>query len=95
MINGLLGAHQYSSEPSASSSIAQSYLILDSNAAEIRNAKGEDTDDPFNKFWDAVEVLVHKISGPVAFTTAPLSDFDGFKQQQTGESSYSLLFFTC
>lgn len=31
-------------------------------------------DDPFNKFWEAVEGLVQKISNPVAFTTAPLTE---------------------
>ncbi len=54
---------------SPSSSIGQSYLILDRNAHEIRDNEEE---DPFNKFWEAVEGLVQKISGPVAFTTAPL-----------------------
>ncbi len=33
-------------------------------------------EDPFNKFWDAVEGLVQKISGPVAFTSAPLGKDD-------------------
>ncbi|KAG0231645.1 hypothetical protein BGW42_008721 [Actinomortierella wolfii] len=34
-----------------------------------------DDSDPFNKFWEAVENLVQKISSPVAFATIPL-DFD-------------------
>ncbi|KAF9976700.1 hypothetical protein BGZ73_008007 [Actinomortierella ambigua] len=31
-----------------------------------------DDSDPFNKFWEAVENLVQKISSPVAFATIPL-----------------------
>ncbi|KAL5032760.1 hypothetical protein RTP6_000821 [Batrachochytrium dendrobatidis] len=55
-------------------SIANSYLVLDDNAKEIR--KSVAPDDPFNKFWESVERLVGEISlsGPVAFATAPLHD---------------------
>ncbi|KAJ3306576.1 hypothetical protein HDV03_004705 [Kappamyces sp. JEL0829] len=56
--------------PASSGSFGQSYMILDRNAREVRPDNEEE--DPFNKFWEAVEGLVHKISGPVAFTTAPL-----------------------
>lgn len=36
----------------------------------------DDPEDPFNKFWEAVENLVEKISitGPVAFATAPIGN---------------------
>ncbi|KAJ3172346.1 hypothetical protein HDU87_007942 [Geranomyces variabilis] len=34
----------------------------------------EDPEDPFNKFWEAVENLVDKITGPVAFATAPIGN---------------------
>ncbi|KAH6600423.1 hypothetical protein BASA50_002320 [Batrachochytrium salamandrivorans] len=55
-----------------SESIGNSYLVLDDNAKEIR--KGQEPEDPFNKFWESVERLVDEISltGPVAFATAPL-----------------------
>ncbi|KAF9573740.1 hypothetical protein EC968_008140 [Mortierella alpina] len=36
----------------------------------------KDESDPFNKFWDAVENLVLKISSPVAFTSIPLDGDD-------------------
>ncbi|KAJ3253349.1 hypothetical protein HK103_000728 [Boothiomyces macroporosus] len=52
-----------------------SYLVLDQDAKEVKS----DEDDPFDKFWDAVEGLVQKISGPVAFTTAPISKSDEHK----------------
>jgi hypothetical protein len=52
-------------------SIAQSYMILDQKEEDFRH---ENEDDPFNKFWDAIEGLGIKTSGPVAFTTAPLGD---------------------
>ena len=63
-------------ELSPSTSITNSYLLLDNNAREIKSSNDTEDEDPFNKFWDAVEGLVHKISGPVAFTTAPLSKSD-------------------
>nr|KAJ3421878.1 hypothetical protein HK105_001979 [Polyrhizophydium stewartii] len=77
--------HRFSAEPAtvpvksldqsdsvSSQSIAHSYLMLDENAKEIR--RDDEPEDPFNKFWEAVEGLVQKISvsAPVAFTTVPL-----------------------
>ncbi|KAJ3294421.1 hypothetical protein HDU76_006955, partial [Blyttiomyces sp. JEL0837] len=52
-------------------SIDQSYFVLDEKSQE---GQDDEPEDPFNKFWDAVENLVQRISvtGPVAFTTAPL-----------------------
>ncbi|KAJ3276640.1 hypothetical protein HDV01_004173 [Terramyces sp. JEL0728] len=52
-----------------------SYLVLDQDAKEVKSNE----DDPFDKFWDAVEGLVQKISGPVAFTTAPITKSDEHK----------------
>jgi hypothetical protein len=69
-----------SPDPSQSASIAQSYMILDKNLHEYKVfyylIQDVDEEDPFNKFWDAVEGLVQKISGPVAFTSAPLGKQD-------------------
>lgn len=50
-------------------SVAQSYSV-------VSKGPEDDPDDPFNKFWEAVENLVEKISltGPVAFATAPLTN---------------------
>ena len=49
----------------------QSYFILDG-----KDLKSNNPDDPFERFWDAVEGLVQKISSPLAFTTAPLGPND-------------------
>ena len=67
------------SSTSATSAIGQSYLILEKglnpNTITDHSQEGEE-EDPFNKFWDAVEGLVHKLSNPVAFTSAPISEKD-------------------
>ncbi|KNC97754.1 uncharacterized protein SPPG_09402 [Spizellomyces punctatus DAOM BR117] len=66
--------------PDAMDSVAQSYSVVGEKA-------GDDPEDPFNKFWEAVENLVDKISltGPVAFATAPLGNVQG--QEQPAVSS--------
>jgi hypothetical protein len=66
-------------DQSQSNSIAQSYFILDKDFKNFKvqmNNKENDEEDPFNKFWDAVEGLVQRISAPVAFTTAPLTQVE-------------------
>ncbi|KAI8852225.1 hypothetical protein BC829DRAFT_83601 [Chytridium lagenaria] len=52
-------------------SIEKSYFVLGEDSQEVQK---DDPEDPFNKFWDAVENLVQKISlpAPLAFTTAPI-----------------------
>ncbi|KAJ3046006.1 hypothetical protein HDV00_003754 [Rhizophlyctis rosea] len=59
------------SQQSSGNSVLQSYLMLNDQAQP-----DNDPEDPFNKFWEVVENLVQKISvtGPVAFTTAPLGN---------------------
>lgn len=62
-------------------------MILDKPVGDIKivfDTNQDDDEDPFNRFWDAVEGLVQKISGPVAFTTAPLNVAD---QTSSGGSS--------
>ncbi|KAJ3297821.1 hypothetical protein HK104_000075 [Borealophlyctis nickersoniae] len=72
-------------EPSAANSIARSYFMLNDKA----QVEGEDPEDPFNKFWEVVENLVQKISitGPVAFTTAPLGNGPYSQDPRTGMPS--------
>ncbi|KAJ3144626.1 hypothetical protein HDU89_008131 [Geranomyces variabilis] len=48
--------------------------IADSSYSVVAKAPEEDPEDPFNKFWEAVENLVDKITGPVAFATAPIGN---------------------
>jgi hypothetical protein len=36
----------------------------------------QEDSDPFNKFWNAVETLVQKLSNPVAFASVPLNEAD-------------------
>ncbi|KAI9027262.1 hypothetical protein CLU79DRAFT_741096 [Phycomyces nitens] len=50
--------------------IGDSYALLSNDTDE------EDDSDPFNKFWQVVETLVEKLSNPVAFASAPLSEND-------------------
>jgi hypothetical protein len=69
----MLGSQQYfvgqgNIDNQGNASIAQSYFMLE-----------KEEEDPFNKFWDAVEGLVQRISGPVAFTTAPITPQGIFK----------------
>ncbi|KAJ3413642.1 hypothetical protein HDV05_007710, partial [Chytridiales sp. JEL 0842] len=52
-------------------SIDNSYLVLGEKNNGVQ--QDDEPEDPFNKFWEVVENLVQKISGPVAFTTAPLN----------------------
>jgi hypothetical protein len=66
-------------DQSQSNSIAQSYFILDKDLKNFKvdmNNQENDEEDPFNKFWDAVEGLVQRISAPVAFTTTPLTQIE-------------------
>ncbi|KAJ3188153.1 hypothetical protein HDU85_005301 [Gaertneriomyces sp. JEL0708] len=72
-------------QPSESEYWRQEYSVL----GEQEEGEGAD-DDPFNKFWEAVENLVEKISltGPVAFASAPLRpDMDpasGWSERDAG-----------
>ncbi|KAJ3214727.1 hypothetical protein HDU67_001318 [Dinochytrium kinnereticum] len=54
-------------------SIERSYFVLGEGSQEV--PREDEPEDPFNKFWDAVENLVQKISipAPLAFTTAPIT----------------------
>ncbi|KAG0352018.1 hypothetical protein BG005_008481 [Podila minutissima] len=68
---GFSGSYVGSSGASSNSSsamIEESYTLIRDHA--------KDESDPFNKFWDAVENLVLKISSPVAFTSIPLTADD-------------------
>ncbi|KAG0034866.1 hypothetical protein BGZ81_002632 [Podila clonocystis] len=56
------------SSNSSSAMIEESYTLIRDQV--------KDESDPFNKFWDAVENLVLKISSPVAFTSIPLTADD-------------------
>ncbi|KAF9392091.1 hypothetical protein CPC16_003623 [Podila verticillata] len=56
------------SSNSSSAMIEESYTLIRDHV--------KDESDPFNKFWDAVENLVLKISSPVAFTSIPLTADD-------------------
>ncbi|KAI8913887.1 hypothetical protein DFJ77DRAFT_465086, partial [Powellomyces hirtus] len=68
-VTSLDESHRSLSRSHTMDSVADSYSVV---------AKGheEDPEDPFNKFWEAVENLVDKISitGPVAFATAPIGN---------------------
>ncbi|CAM0142521.1 unnamed protein product [Umbelopsis sp. WA50703] len=52
----------------------ESQVIDDSYA--LLNDRDEEDSDPFNKFWNAVETLVQKLSNPVAFASVPLNEAD-------------------
>ncbi|KAF7729510.1 hypothetical protein EC973_004184 [Apophysomyces ossiformis] len=51
------------------STIGDSYTLLTENDEE-------DDLDPFNRFWEVLEKMVEKLSNPVAFASAPLSEND-------------------
>ncbi|KAJ3090349.1 hypothetical protein HDU96_003445, partial [Phlyctochytrium bullatum] len=60
-------------------SIDTSYYMLGGSGSGSHEVPREDEpEDPFNRFWDAVENLVQKISipAPLAFTTAPIAKTD-------------------
>ncbi|KAF9181120.1 hypothetical protein BGZ50_005723 [Haplosporangium sp. Z 11] len=61
-----------SSEASSDSSSA----MVEGSFTLVKDHLKDDPNDPFNKFWDAVENLVLKISSPVAFTSIPLDGDD-------------------
>ncbi|KAF9208490.1 tRNA 2'-phosphotransferase 1 [Haplosporangium sp. Z 27] len=63
------------SSSSSSAMIEESYTLIKNHA--------KDDSDPFNKFWEAVENLVLKISSPVAFTTIPLDGDDSLPPHST------------
>ncbi|KAF9916483.1 hypothetical protein FBU30_001325 [Linnemannia zychae] len=63
-----LGTSSEASSNSSSAMIEESYTLVKSH--------GKDKSDPFNKFWEELENLVHKISNPVAFTSIPLDGDD-------------------
>ncbi|KAF9169437.1 hypothetical protein BGX21_010364 [Mortierella sp. AD011] len=62
------GGSSGTSSNSSSAMIEESFTLVKNHM--------KDESDPFNKFWDAVENLVLKISSPVAFTTIPLDGDD-------------------
>jgi hypothetical protein len=49
----------------------------------------QDDSDPFNKFWNAVETLVQKLSNPVAFATVPLNEEDDPKALMEESNIYA------
>ncbi|KAF9113591.1 tRNA 2'-phosphotransferase 1 [Mortierella sp. AM989] len=63
-----LGGSSGASSNSSSAMIEESFTLIKNHV--------KDDSDPFNKFWDAVENLVLKISSPVAFTSIPLDGDD-------------------
>ncbi|KAF9354946.1 hypothetical protein BGX26_007168 [Mortierella sp. AD094] len=62
------GGSSGASSNSSSAMIEESFTLVKNHV--------KDESDPFNKFWDAVENLVLKISSPVAFTSIPLDGDD-------------------
>ncbi|KAF9083398.1 hypothetical protein BGX23_011505 [Mortierella sp. AD031] len=70
-----LGTSSEASSNSSSAMIEESFTLIKNHV--------KDESDPFNKFWDAVENLVLKISSPVAFTTIPLDGDDPINSGST------------
>ncbi|KAF9902480.1 hypothetical protein EC991_004856 [Linnemannia zychae] len=65
-----LGTSSETSSNSSSAMIEESYTLIKSHG-------GKDKSDPFNRFWEELENLMHKISNPaVAFTSIPLDGDD-------------------
>ncbi|KAH8554669.1 hypothetical protein BGW37DRAFT_480606 [Umbelopsis sp. PMI_123] len=64
-----------------SQTIDESYALL--------NDQNDDDSDPFNKFWNAVETLVQKLSNPVAFASVPLNEEDNPKALMEESSAYA------
>ncbi|KAL0093973.1 hypothetical protein F4703DRAFT_1833131 [Phycomyces blakesleeanus] len=62
-------------DPNQNNSVSTG-AIGDSYALLSNDTDDEDDSDPFNKFWEVVETLVEKLSNPVAFASAPLSEND-------------------
>ncbi|KAJ3024290.1 hypothetical protein HKX48_003115 [Thoreauomyces humboldtii] len=50
--------------------------VAESSYSVVEKGPEDDPEDPFNKFWEAVENLVDRVSitGPVAFATAPIGN---------------------
>ncbi|KAF9579653.1 hypothetical protein BGW38_004011, partial [Lunasporangiospora selenospora] len=82
-----LQPHGEAGEDSRTRLDAVSFLTTSSDASSNSSSAVEesftfvknhmkDESDPFNKFWEAVENLVLKISSPVAFTSIPLDGDD-------------------
>ncbi|KAF9539656.1 hypothetical protein EC957_005167 [Mortierella hygrophila] len=63
-----LGTSSEASSNSSSAMVEESFTLIKSH--------GKDKSDPFNRFWEELENLVHKISNPVAFTSIPLDGDD-------------------
>ncbi|KAF9298240.1 hypothetical protein BGZ88_007443 [Linnemannia elongata] len=72
-----LGTSSEASSNSSSAMVEESFTLIKSH--------GKDKSDPFNRFWEELENLVHKISNPVAFTSIPL-DGDDPLQINTGSA---------
>ncbi|KAI8582288.1 hypothetical protein K450DRAFT_228256 [Umbelopsis ramanniana AG] len=64
-----------------SQAIDDSYALL--------NDQNDDDSDPFNKFWNAVETLVQKLSNPVAFASVPLNEEDNPKALMEDTNIYA------
>ncbi|KAG0273852.1 hypothetical protein BGZ95_010334 [Linnemannia exigua] len=65
-----LGTSSEASSNSSSAMIEESFTLVKSHG-------GKDKSDPFNRFWEELENLMHKISNPaVAFTSIPLDGDD-------------------
>ncbi|GJJ78663.1 hypothetical protein EMPS_11022 [Entomortierella parvispora] len=73
-----LGTSSEASSNSSSAMVEESYTLIKNHA--------KDESDPFNKFWEAVENLVLKISNPVAITSIPLLDGDDPMQLNAGST---------
>ncbi|CDS12160.1 hypothetical protein LRAMOSA04355 [Lichtheimia ramosa] len=58
---------------SSTPAIGGSYAVLPSDG---RDEDSDEDADPFNKFWGVVEQLMDNLSNPVAFTSAPLNEYD-------------------
>ncbi|KAI9094729.1 hypothetical protein DFS34DRAFT_582818, partial [Phlyctochytrium arcticum] len=75
-------------DDSETDSVRHTFSMVEPDKSNFQNSQQstaaaatteDESDDPFNKFWEAVENLVEKISltGPVAFATAPLDSESG------------------
>ncbi|CAO3686531.1 unnamed protein product [Umbelopsis ramanniana] len=79
--------------PSTTYSASHQSHLLGSQAIDdsyaLLNDQSDDDSDPFNKFWNAVETLVQKLSNPVAFASAPLNEEDDPKALMEESNTYT------
>ncbi|KAF9437135.1 hypothetical protein BGZ76_001845 [Entomortierella beljakovae] len=76
------GGSSGASSNSSSAMVEESFTLVKNHV--------KDDSDPFNKFWEAVENLVLKISSPVAFTSIPLDGDDPIPHSPTSEEPPAL-----